>query len=301
MLADISGQLDLDAGLTAILGGPPRREAQGPTKPDAVITGSARNANQPDQAAAAPGWRRRRRTLNRAGYRAEDRVHPPDGRRPKGGGLAVTGSGNYAMKICDRYGRPRTEGRRYCTGCGTRFADHSGGRPQAPGAVAKTAGQIPVGQVTSNGAYAGQSASHLDTGQPAAAGRPRRLAATTALVAAAVVIVSGAVGGWLLGGAGNTLKGSTPAAESTPASLAAVMGGTVTLTSAAAQNPAASPVAALVNRYFAAINALDYQAYLSLLTPQEQHNVTATQFASTHQSGFDSNETITGISAETAK
>jgi hypothetical protein len=109
------------------------------------------------------------------------------------------------------------------------------------------------------------------------------------------------VGGWLLGGAGNTLKGSTPAAESTPASLAAVMGGTVTLTSAAAQNPAASPVAALVNRYFAAINALDYQAYLSLLTPQEQHNVTATQFASTHQSGFDSNETITGISAADGK
>jgi hypothetical protein len=148
-------------------------------------------------------------------------------------------------------------------------------------------------------------------------------------VAAAVVVVAGAAaGGWVLAGRGSqhpsggpagsqnlartasasqvsqTASASPSASPPSPSptpdpqpSPTATIVGTVTVASSAAQNAAASSVATLVNQYFAAINAHDYQAYVSLLTSQEQQGMTATQFANGYRSTSDSNESLVGISS----
>jgi hypothetical protein len=92
---------------------------------------------------------------------------------------------------------------------------------------------------------------------------------------------------------------TTPGPSSAPSATASAPEtvGTVTVTSAAAQDQAASAVAGLVNRYFAAINAHDYQAYISLLTAQQQQGMTSTQFANGYRTTVDSNESLVGISS----
>jgi hypothetical protein len=182
--------------------------------------------------------------------------------------------------------------------------------------------------------YAGGNPGRIPAGgppEPQRPQRPRRPLRTAALVAAAVVVVAGAAaGGWVLAGRGSQhpQPGPTPtqnlartaspsqASPSASASLSAsaspsaspsspspqpsptaTVVGTVTVASSAAQNAAAPSVAALVNQYFAAINAHDYQAYVSLLTAQEQQGMTATQFANGYQSTSDSDESLTGISS----
>jgi zinc-ribbon domain len=64
-----------------------------------------------------------------------------------------------------------------------------------------------------------------------------------------------------------------------------------------AANPAASQVEALVTSYFAAINAHNYQNYVSLLTPSTAQNLTQAQFNSGYRSTTDSNMTLTSISS----
>jgi hypothetical protein len=64
-----------------------------------------------------------------------------------------------------------------------------------------------------------------------------------------------------------------------------------------AANPAAAPVKTLVTSYFAAINAHNYQNYVSLLTASTAQNLTQAQFSSGYGSTTDSNMTLTSISS----
>lgn len=64
---------------------------------------------------------------------------------------------------------------------------------------------------------------------------------------------------------------------------------------AASANPAEPGVAALVTKYFTAINAHDYTAYNNLLNPQEQAADTPSSFQSGFSTTKDMNEKLTGI------
>jgi hypothetical protein len=55
-------------------------------------------------------------------------------------------------------------------------------------------------------------------------------------------------------------------------------------------------ILSLLGKYFAVINAHDYQGYLALLSPQAQQGWTAAAFASGFQATQDSGQTLTGIS-----
>lgn len=71
---------------------------------------------------------------------------------------------------------------------------------------------------------------------------------------------------------------------------------TVAVSPSAAANPAVAPIVNLLTSYFTAINKHDYAAYSSLLEPQVQQQMTASQFATGYQSTMDSAATLTGIS-----
>ena len=90
--------------------------------------------------------------------------------------------------------------------------------------------------------------------------------------------------------------GSVPAQSPSSASPGSSGASAVTIGPGASQDPDASPVAAFLGQYFAAINAHDYQSYFSLLSPQVQQGMTQAQFEKGYRSTVDSNETLVGIS-----
>jgi hypothetical protein len=90
--------------------------------------------------------------------------------------------------------------------------------------------------------------------------------------------------------------GSAPASGPASASPGPTDSSTVTVAAAAAQDPDASSVADFLGQYFDAINAHDYQSYVSLLGPQLQQGMTQAQFDNGYRSTADSNETLVGIS-----
>ena len=157
---------------------------------------------------------------------------------------------------------------------------------------------------------------------PGPAGRPpERRSRVIAVVAA--VIVLGAAGGVyaLVAGHGHgkasaqpnetvsIAPSSTAPATSAPASPTASSGtgavasggasspsAQLSVAPAAAGNPAAPQVTALVNSYFTAINQHDYVAYTSLLDPQMQQQNSQSSFDSGYATTTDSAETLTSIS-----
>jgi hypothetical protein len=84
---------------------------------------------------------------------------------------------------------------------------------------------------------------------------------------------------------------ATPSATSTPGK------GRVKVASSLAGNPQAPQIVALLDSYFAAINARNYQGYYALLNPQVQQQTSQSQFSKGFASTKDSRETLTGISA----
>jgi hypothetical protein len=93
---------------------------------------------------------------------------------------------------------------------------------------------------------------------------------------------------------------ASPSASPTPsrtASPATSPAAGVTVSPAAAANPAEPGVATVVNQYFTAINGHDYSAYNSLLEPQEQAADTRSSFDTGYGSTKDSNEKLTSIAA----
>ncbi|MGE5291092.1 MAG: hypothetical protein ACM3ML_28620 [Micromonosporaceae bacterium] len=83
---------------------------------------------------------------------------------------------------------------------------------------------------------------------------------------------------------------TAPSPPATPGSAA------VAVAPAAARDPAAPQVVNLLTRYFTAINAHDYPAYLRLLDPQMQRIQTALRFSEGFRSTRDSGATLTGLS-----
>jgi hypothetical protein len=142
--------------------------------------------------------------------------------------------------------------------------------------------------------------------------------ATVAVIAVVIAAAGTAAGLWLSGrhaatpvsqpGSGRPIAtvSRSPAAASTqptptlsspPASTAPTFGnGTVRVASGLTANPDTAPIVTLLDQYFAAINARNYQGYIGLLTPQEQQGLTPAQFASGFRSTVDSGARFASIS-----
>lgn len=193
------------------------------------------------------------------------------------------------MDICANCGRPRKLGAAFCTACGYRFTDDNPYKflfldP------AKSESAAPVGQP-----YAGHAVGGLRS--------PRwRVAAVAVVVLAAV-----SAAGILLParhhgssaeaaqdpGAQPDQHGSVPA----PGPPGPRSAGQVVVSADAERDASASSVAVLLGRYFNAINARDYQSYISLLSPRARQGLTAEVFDRGYRSTADSAETLVRISA----
>jgi hypothetical protein len=89
----------------------------------------------------------------------------------------------------------------------------------------------------------------------------------------------------------------SPSSQPTPtAARSSSPGTTVRVTAAAARNPAAPAVVALLDRYFTAINSHSYTGYQSVLDQQMREGNTASSFASGYRTTTDSAESLTSLS-----
>jgi hypothetical protein len=202
------------------------------------------------------------------------------------------------MHPCGNCGQSRIRGKKFCTRCGTRFPD---------GEITDYETTAEIGQVP-----------------PATPRPPHR---SLAFLAAGGVALAGiGVGAWFLVGqpgghasaggrhgqsfvtlgtptgslaVGSPRPGSTSAGSNARASAstgpAASSPGPVAVATVAARDPAARQVTRLLDQYFTAINAHDYQAYVALLSPRE-HGITRSQFDGGYGTTADTDETLSGIS-----
>jgi hypothetical protein len=92
---------------------------------------------------------------------------------------------------------------------------------------------------------------------------------------------------------------TSPAAVAPSPAPAPSTVGSVTVAAGAAQNPAATAIATFVSQYFSAINSHNFQAYDSLLTPQNQQGQTTETFSQGFGSSADSDETLVAINPAT--
>lgn len=153
------------------------------------------------------------------------------------------------------------------------------------------------------------------------AGRAPHRRSRSIIVAAVAAVVLAAPGGAyaLAAGQGQARAGAQPtgraSASATPSATAgqgttAVLSppggratgtttvvGEVGVAAGAASNPAARRVAALLDRYFTAINRRDYAAYARLLDRRRLRSDPAASFEEGYASTTDSGETLTRISA----
>ena len=198
------------------------------------------------------------------------------------------------MDVCGNCGRTRKQGAVFCTGCGRRFSDDDlqPARPDSRSRRSRTgvtrltvqpplvvtAVVLFVAAAVASGAllYVRHHASHSE-----AARNSTQSTRTTPPAQGASASGQGA---------------SDPAQSPSGTSPSPSGGSAVTVGAGALQDPDASSVAAFLGRYFAAINAHDYQSYLSLLSPQLQQGMTQAQFEKGYRSVVDSNETLVGIS-----
>lgn len=95
--------------------------------------------------------------------------------------------------------------------------------------------------------------------------------------------------------AGST-SAASPSAKPTVSPTGSAGGGTVALSPSAAANPAAAKVRTYLERYFAAINNHDYQAYSSLLDAQLRAKNSQASFDSGYATTQDSAEALDSIS-----
>lgn len=204
------------------------------------------------------------------------------------------------MQVCAQCQRPQNSSKKFCTGCGARFPASGASFPAGPQFDDELA----------------DDRNSLMAGRPAPLPRPR----PTAAIATGIVIVMLAAGGAGLwwhgrhssvttpGSTGRALTGATqsgpanqpasglPSSSSLEPSPAQSAAGPVTITGSAAQNPGAQAIAAFLGQYFSAINAHDYQTYISLLSPAAQQNFTEAQFQDGYASTTDSAETLVDVS-----
>jgi hypothetical protein len=149
-------------------------------------------------------------------------------------------------------------------------------------------------------------------GKTAGDGRASRRSLRAALIAVIVLVLAGggtAAALVLSGGHGRVGAASpprhpashsaspTPTPSSPPPTVSASPGsGQVGVAPSVAGDPQTPQVVALLDSYFGAINAHDYQAYITVLTPQQQQGLTSAQFSQGYASTKDSGETLQDIS-----
>lgn len=198
------------------------------------------------------------------------------------------------MQFCTTCRRPRIEGSKTCSGCGTPFPSGLANLPNAVGFRIRA----PAG------------ARSILALRPAA------------FIAIAIVLVASGTGAavWLIGRHGSSPAAGAPVgapfrpSSPTPAAPSAATTGpaspassptpgastgtsVVAVKASAAQDPSASSVAAFLGRYFTAINSHHYHAYLALLSPQLQQGMTRGAFNSGYLGTVDSAERLLRISA----
>jgi len=88
----------------------------------------------------------------------------------------------------------------------------------------------------------------------------------------------------------------TTSSSSAPSRPATSGHGVVRVAPGLSGNPLATPVTALLDKYFTAISNRDYQSYISLLSPQEQQGLTPAVFNNGYRSTRDSAEMLVSIS-----
>lgn len=208
------------------------------------------------------------------------------------------------MDVCGNCGRTRKQGAAFCSGCGHRFADD---------------GPKPAYRPTDT--YGPPGGSRRDS--PSKAEGRRQTSRPTVLVTTVILFAAAAVAAGVLlyvshhASHGQTARNSAHSAPITPSAHAPSAAGqsspapaqsppgtpsdspdgsAVTVGAGASQDPDASSVAAFLGQYFTAINAHDYQSYLSLLSPRLQRGLTPAQFDEGYRSTVDSNEKLIGIS-----
>jgi hypothetical protein len=147
-------------------------------------------------------------------------------------------------------------------------------------------------------------------------GRPRRRSSWILLTVMLVIVLAGGgtAAAFVLSGnhgakhpqAGGTSK-PPPAATTTPATPTpspttaspspTKTPGLVQVAPSVAGNPQTPQIAAMLSTYFSAINARDYTAYYALLSPQQQQQISQSQFSKGFASTKDLGETLQSLSA----
>ena len=227
-------------------------------------------------------------------------------------GWVSKGVAGYAMQSCTQCGRPRSEGTRFCTGCGTSFPDtdpgnisvsdsgrlpHDSGRTRPPADISEFPGER--------------------VARRAPSGRTLRPVVVAFVIVVAIVAAGAGAGVWLHGRHGPASRPAasrstrnavpspaattvttptSPAGPSSPAVAATTGSDAVALAAGVAQSPATQSVVTFLDEYFTAINSHDYQGYLALLSPQLQQGLTAEHFNNGYNSTVDSGETLQSIS-----
>jgi hypothetical protein len=207
------------------------------------------------------------------------------------------------MQACGNCGQPRIEGKKFCTRCGTRFPDDeitaragrvplaNGRSPYRPVAIGAAGAAVLAGIGVGTWFLVGHFGGHANAGAPQAGN-----VVTSTRPAGNLAAVSPAAGS---PAAGSPAAGSPAAASTGPGSAddgpVTPPPGPVAVAPAAARDPAAPQITAFLDRYFAAINAHDYQAYVALLSPQAQ-GITQSQFDSGYGSTTDTDETLSEVS-----
>lgn len=233
------------------------------------------------------------------------------------------------MSFCTGCGHPRKRGAQFCTACGTPLrgpisveAPGGAGSAEAPGGgTGNAATEDPFGGLfaPARGDTDRDDTATVDVARYHPATAPSRYRTKIIIAALAVVVILAAAGvtaGVVMnrrhvpsgapvaqqsptghasanttvpGTARPTAPGTSPAASGPGNSIVAV-------SPSAAGDPAAVPIANLLTRYFTAINKHDYEAYSSLLDPQVQQQMTASEFAQGYRTTTDSGATLTSIS-----
>jgi hypothetical protein len=196
------------------------------------------------------------------------------------------------MEVCQNCGRPRGPGVVFCTGCGQRFTAATGSagserRPARPrrrppmALIATAAAVVVVAAGTGLFFWLGPGHQHIHTTAQGGLSSPVRSAPQAAQDSASVP------------------SAASPAAAAPSPAPAPSTAGSVTVSAGAAQNPAATAIATFVSQYFSAINSHNFQAYDSLLTPQNQQGQTKETFSQGFGSSADSDEILVAINPAT--
>jgi hypothetical protein len=184
------------------------------------------------------------------------------------------------MQTCGHCGQPRTEGKKFCTKCGTRFPDNeTQPRSEPPQPVLGSSRYLTIAV----GAACVLALAGIGTGAWFLVGHARAHVSPGSAVTPSASAVS-------------TSQGlDTPTDSATPSpSASPTPSGPVTVASEAASAAQAQSVADFLDQYFDAINKHDYQAYISLLGPGVP-KPTPSDFEKGYGTTTDSGETLTAI------